>query len=96
MCLYSLSILRLLKAGRLLFPFAFKYSYTEERHAKPDFNALRYNIGVGTKFALGGPLSVMPSVGLHHCYTQHMQMHSTCACWYSIVLVVNVRAMYSY
>ena len=56
-------------------------------------------IGVGTKFALGGPLSVMPSVGLHHFYTQHMQMHSklvACACWYSIVLVVNVCAMYSY
>ena len=55
-------------------------------------------IGVGTKFALGGPLSVMPSVGLHHFYTQHMQMHSklvTCACWYSIVLVVNVCAMYT-
>ena len=57
------------------------------------------HIGVGTKFSLGGPLGVMPSVGLHHCYTQHMHMHIklvTCACWYSMVLVVNVRAMCSY
>ena len=47
-------------------------------------------------------ISVMPSVGLHHCYTQHMQMrsklysHVCVLVSISIVLVVNVRAMYSY
>ena len=46
--------------------------------------------GVGTKFALGGPLSVMPSVGLHAQQASHVCV----LVLYSVGL--NVRAMYSY
>ena len=56
-----------------------------------------YSIGVGTKFALGGPLSVMPSVGLlHSTHANAQQASHVGVLVLYIVLFVNVHAMYSY